>query len=423
MEILWLIEHVAREMDVACAAKCIAEEKYGVDVSIRHIYLHTKELLKGPQPRVVVYPFFYVMTGLATHDYVLAWPGATHFNLAWEEIHYSAHEAAKRPGDEFTRNRVFHHAWGGFYKDFLLESGVPKEHIFVNGQPAYQLYRAPYSAYYKSRSRLAEEYGLDEARPWIFVPENYRWAFVTDSNIRHFCNMGCEHDVLADLRTFCSDSIKTLLKWCNRAALELDAEVIFRPRPATPAKMIHELFSEHVGGIPPRLRLTKDETVREWILASDLVVSSYSTTLIEAAIAGKPICSAEPIPIPDSLYCDFLQFVPRARTEDEFMGICRNPESAGDWRPLRDWAATLMLANGDPIEGLARYVAGLRQNGGGPRIRTVFDRLRDKMSRKAKHVPLKKKYFNEATHEKDVFDEELVRANVAEWKRVLFGGA
>ena len=48
-----LIEHIAREMDVACAVKCLAEARYGLGIEIKHIYLHARENMKKYQPKVV----------------------------------------------------------------------------------------------------------------------------------------------------------------------------------------------------------------------------------------------------------------------------------------------------------------------------------------------------------------------------------
>ena len=71
IDILWLVEHVARELDVACAAKCIIEENFGLNVIVGNIYQHAKEFMLQYVPEIVVYPFFYRSAGaLAIEDYV-----------------------------------------------------------------------------------------------------------------------------------------------------------------------------------------------------------------------------------------------------------------------------------------------------------------------------------------------------------------
>ena len=358
IDVLWLVEHIAREMDVACAVKCLAQARYGVDITMRHIYLHANEVMKKYDPAVVVFPFLYRTSDLAIDDYISVWPNATYLNLAWEQIHYKAHLKMKAPGDEFTRQRVIHHAWGDFYRNYLLESGVPPEHVFVNGNPVYQLYKSPYEQYYKPRDWLAHEYGLDDSSRWIFIPENYKWAFFDDGKIQRFANKGGDLDELLNMRAFCQESLAHLLRWCNETARNGQLEIIFRPRPATMLQQMEAFFGRHVGSPVDNLHFIKGESVREWILASDVVISSYSTSLIEAAVANKPIYMAEPIPIPESLHCDWYDYAPRLHSSSEFEEVCLT-ESDNGASKLRLWAQEEMLANGDPIEGLADFVARL----------------------------------------------------------------
>tara|TARA_B100001964_G_C14259530_1_gene614533 strand:- start:1244 stop:2548 length:1305 start_codon:yes stop_codon:yes gene_type:complete len=429
IDVLWFVEHIAREMDVACAVKCLSEHRYGIDVKIRHIYLHANQAMKEHAPLVVVHPFFYYVSGaLATEDFVKAWPHSAHFNLAWEEIFYKAHLKVKAPADEFTKKTVIHHAWGNFFKKYLLENGVPSEHIFLNGNPAYQLYKSPYNKYYKQRDWLAHKYGLDPSLKWIFVPENYRWAFMSDRKINTLVDKGGNLEEILNLRKFCKDSLPHLLQWCNKAANNKNIKIIFRPRPATMLKQIEELFRRHVDRPMDNLHFIKGESVREWILASDVVISSYSTSLIEAAVANKPIYMAEPIPIPDSLYCDWYSYVPRIRSGSEFEDACLR-ENNNDVSKLRSWVQDEMLANGDPIEKLADFICSLVKRGGTSNSGTnktrhfnsnsLMMRAKCHFRECLKIFSKRKNFFNVATHENDLFTEEDVQKRVKEWRRIL----
>jgi len=358
IDVLWLLEHNVREMDVACAVKSLAQTRYGLDIAIQNIYLHANEAMKNYVPRIVAFPFLYRTSDLAIGDYIQVWPRATYFNLAWEQVHYKAHLKMKAPGDEFTRQRVIHHAWGEFYKNYLTESGVPPEHTFVNGNPVYQLYKEPYKNYFKQRIELAQQYGLDSAKRWIFIPENYKWAFFSDEKLQRSAERGGNLEEHLNMRAFCRESLGHLLRWCNEAGKRAELEIIFRPRPATNSQLMEDYFREHVGSPSEHLHFTKAETVRDWILASDVVISSYSTSLIEAAVAGKSIYMAEPIPIPESLSCDWYGLVPRIYEGSGFEQACLAPvESSGC--ELQTWAQKEMLSRGDPIEGLVDFLAAL----------------------------------------------------------------
>lgn len=411
--VLWLVEHIAREMDVACAVKALAKASHGIDITIRNMYLHANEVLTEYEPAVVVHPFFYFAKGaLATEDYVNTWPMATHFNLAWEEIHYKAHMKIKAPSDDIAKKRVLHHAWGNFYREYLVRNGVPEDHVFVNGHPAYQLYKNPYNQYYMKKSLLAEKRGLNEAARWIFVPENYRWAFV-GNKVKLFTKLGADPDEIVKMRDFSLDSLKQVMQWCNDVAGRSQIELIFRPRPATNSQLIERYFKKNVGRAASNLHFIKDGSVREWILASDVVISSYSTSLIEAAIAGKPAYMVEPIPIPESLHYDWYRFTPRIHSMDDFKAACMDAGHDSSQSALRSWAESEMLANGDPIQGLADIVKQLVDAQG--HVKSVRG---DAPS----FHKTKKNYFNEATHENDVFDEHDVLERVQSWQEILAGG-
>ncbi|MGE5340726.1 MAG: sulfotransferase [Candidatus Omnitrophota bacterium] len=408
IDVLWFIEHIAREMDTACAVKSILSEQYGIDITIRNMYLHAADVLREFNPRVVVHPFFYFAKGaLATEDFITAWPHSIHFNLAWEEIHYKAHQKVKAPSDNFAKKEVIHHAWGNFYRDYLVEFGVPADHIFVNGQPAFQLYKPPYNQYYQDRMTLARKYHLNPSRRWIFIPENYRWAFI-GNKIKFFSKLGGDTEEMLKMKDFSIESLNILMQWCNDTAKKGDCEIIFRPRPSTNSQLMWDFFREHVGTPSPFFHLIKEETVREWILASDVVISSYSTSLIEAAICGKPAYMVEPIAIPDSLFYDWYQYTPHLYTQKDFESACLNSD-VKETGPLKHWAENELLANGDPIEKLAAFVSGL--------VKQAKDK--GKPNKIKFTVNPKKKYFNEVTHEQDSFTEEDIRHRVTLWKKIL----
>ena len=461
IDVLWLVEHIAREMDVACAVRHFAKSRLDSEITVRHIYLHANQNIREFDPAVVVLPFIYDSSDLAIEDYVRAWPNATFFNMAWEEIHYKAHETPKAPHDEFAKKSVIHHAWGEFYERYLLIHGVPEGHIFVNGQPAYQLYSDPYNQYYRNRAALAQQYGLDRTAKWIFVPENYRWGFITEGRLNNYVNLGSDRDELIGLRDFCRESLRQLLRWCNETATErTEIEIVFRPRPTLSSNVLSDFFHEEVGDRATNLHFIKDESVREWILASDIIASSYSTSLIEAAIASKPVYMVEPVAIPDSLYSDWYDFVPRIRSAREFQDACRADAKVVDSK-LRDWATTEMLSHGDPIQGLAQFIGELAARKRD--VQTSFSRNRSSYPTRSRNpfvipkyllesiglalsLPFsshraeslrrlrsrarsvynlmtgtrpEKNYFNANTHENDVFDEEYIETVTRSWSEIL----
>jgi surface carbohydrate biosynthesis protein len=409
IDVLWLIEHTAREMDVACVTSALGRARYGLTIEIRNIYQHVGEYLRAYRPRVVVHPFVYVVRGaLATEDVYARWPGAIHFNLAWEQIHYRAHLRIKAPADERARLRTIHHGWGEFYRTYLRRHGVPDEHIFINGHPSYRLYAEPYRRFFVDRSALAKTFGLDPAKRWVFVPDNYRWAFA-HRKLKFFLSQGGDARELRALMDFSVPSLEHLLRACREAATDEGLEIVVRPRPSVSTREFLGFFRERVGGDTGRIHFLKEGSVREWIMASDVVISSYSTSLIEAAVAGKPAWMFEPIPIPQGLYCEWYDHVRRVRDTEALLRVCRQPAETRADDPLRAWAHSNLLACGDPLQRLALQLALLVDRA--PVSPSPEGRL-------PRHLGAKK-YFNEDTHEKDAFSRANVDTLTAEWASLL----
>lgn len=418
IDVLWLVEHIAREMDVAGAVKCLLKNRYNIEMEIKHIYLHANEVMRTFQPKIVAIPFFYNSTDLAIDDYVKVWPDSLYFDLAWEEIFYRGHLKIKAPSDDFARKKVIHHSWGNFYKKYLMEHGVEEKNIFVNGNPAFQLYLDPYCKFYINRENLSLKYCLDTNKRWVFIPENYRWAFLTDNTIKKKTKTGANLDAMFAMREFARQSLAEVLKWCNGTARQYnkDLEIIFRPKPVTMVSEMEDFFKEKVGRETPKgPHFIKSGTVREWILASDIVISSFSTTLIEAAIANKPIYMVEPIPLSEAFSADWHKYVTKVRNKNEFIETCRGriPEKL---ESLREWAMDEMLANGDPISNLADFMYTLLEN----RKKDYNLQTEKETLPISEPVNVKgKNYFNPRTHENDYFNDTDVYRIIYAWEKVL----
>ena len=356
VDVVYLYEHAARELDVACAVKCIAEQHYGLQIRI----VQWRHGGSGPQvlsqfrPHVVVLPFCYQEE---SHNLcLLEWRKSVYFNLAWEQLFYEGNREAKTPRGAFVRNHVFHHAWGDFYVGFLQQRGVPKKHIFLNGNPGYTLYEEPYRQYFEQRGTLAIRHQLDSAKRWLFFPENYNWAFYSEATLNRFILDGQTPDQVFGMRDFCRLSLETVIKWCYEIASHGHVEIILRPRPATPIDEFRCVVQQMIPAITDRMHVIQNGSVREWIMASDCVVSSHSTSLIEAAVAGRSAYMLEPYPIPSSLHMEWHNLVPHIRTESEFLNLWRDGPGGGAHR-LGHWARATMMAHGDAVWNVADYLA------------------------------------------------------------------
>jgi len=362
VDIIFFVEHAARELDIACAVKFLLEKQYGVSLEIASlVYNLPRTIEKYYKPSVIVIPYCYSALEVGVYDLLRAWSDSTFVNLGWEQIFQRINRSYKAPRDNFSRHHVLHIVWSQLAKDYLTEYGTLDDNILINGNPSLALYGSPYRHFYYEKEKVGEIFGLNPEKRWIFVPENYGAAFYSGERLRNYIRRGAERRTAYNYREFAIASLGKMVRWLKEAARCKDVEIIVRPRPATPEDKFRKAFIEMGGSLPERLHIIKKGTVREWILASDSVVSSYSTSLIEAAVAQRPVSILMPMPFPDYLNNDWYELVSKIRKLSDFMEVVEGNLSEGSWRPLHDWACSNMLSNGDPVANLAYLLSATRQ--------------------------------------------------------------
>lgn len=361
VDILLFVEHVVRELDIACAIKYLLDKRHGVSLEIASIVFDLENTLERWQPQVVALPFCLGANTYGIRRILPVWNDAVYVNLSYEQIFYKINKEYRVPQDTFVREHLLHHAWGDFYAEYLQSHGVPKKHIVINGNPSYTLYRLPYSAYFESRTDLAKRYRLDASKRWVFIPENYKTAFLPEHTLQKYIRLGADESETYQHRDFDLASLREVIQWWVQAARLGTVELIVRPRPVTPKARFMKACLEMGGEIPQHLHIIKDGTVREWGLASDVVVSSYSTTLIEAAVADKPIYILMPIPFPEFLQQEWYDLVPKIESLSAFLQVTTNSELLSPGEPLKAWAERTMMSRGDAIRNLADLLASVHR--------------------------------------------------------------
>jgi len=426
LDILYLYDHPVRELDVACAVKSLLESKFGLTVEIAQSKADISAITGIYQPEIVVLPWYY---RLEHYPYLLALRQSRFVTLAWEQLFYGGNKNAKSPHGVFAQKYLWHHAWGDFYVDFLAEYDVPKEHIFVNGNPSYTLYQSPYSRYFIQRAELAKKYGLDINRKWVFFPENYNWKFYDAARIKRFIGYGITADDMSVMQSFSAESFQIVMSWCNEIAARDDIELILRPRPTTEPDELRQAMLNAVQTPSRGFHTISGETVREWILASDLVVSSHSTSLIEAAVAEKPVFMLEPITIPEALHVHWHNFTPRIKSSAEFNSACENWDSK-PYIMLRNWAQTTMMTNGDSIWNIAAFLAQLSNSNNreikSPSVESLMLPTNRVSLPKWALYPYRrwqwnklKSTYHQRTRQRDVIDAEKIQEKIIRWNKVL----
>ena len=183
--VLFLVEHIDRELDVVTCLMQKLEAGFGITSQARNYYHEFRHNLAQFNPNVVVFPFF--MVPIISNQFNILptrWPHAHLVNLGWEQILNKLDVGMKTPRDDVARSRVFHICWTRKHQDFLARNGVEADHLPLTGNPVMKLYDDPYRSYFKSREQLARLYELDGTKKWVLFPESYQFAFFSDEHLK-----------------------------------------------------------------------------------------------------------------------------------------------------------------------------------------------------------------------------------------------
>lgn len=421
-DIVLYVGHIARELDVSCALRHLLRRDHGLELAIRSINFDPYATIAEHAPRVVAFPWFNEDQDVAIRKTRKYWRRALYANLAYEQVFQNINKEVKKPHGTFSRDQVFHHAWGEFYREYLLEFGVSDDRIRVNGNPSYGLYREPYRRYFDDRETVAEEHGLDPAKRWLFIPENYGAAFYPDAYIEQMVKWGAQREDALEYREFAQRSLRAMCEWLREVCEPARLEIVLRPRPYTRYEAFMEKVRAAIGEPPPGLKVIQKGTVREWILASDWVMTSYSTSLIEAAVAERSIHMIVPEPIPEFVHNPWYDLVPKVATVNDLRAVVASDPTANEG-PLREWATREMLPTGDPIANMANWLADLHRIAAERQGSAPLATLRDRLDARAHGLLRRLKAASKGNVDKavahDRFGQDQVDARTARWARVL----
>ena len=144
-EIVILIEHISRELSIACILKIILEKKFRCSVYI--LSVRDTSNLNKIKPKLLLTPHFRTLNSIL-FPFVYKWNESKIINLCYEQVFRSHQLKFREPKGDFTKNKVTHICWGDEFKNFLTTNGVKNNNIIVNGNLQNQLYKKPYNQIY-----------------------------------------------------------------------------------------------------------------------------------------------------------------------------------------------------------------------------------------------------------------------------------
>lgn len=292
LDFLILYEHTVREYESDLLLK-LELERRGYTAEIRQL-LDRKKLkyFAWKKPRVLVSSCMYDNEAINSHVYNNVGRLNRIVNLHWEQMLSDTQEQ----GDWFNMSgnakKCVQTCWGGRTAARLTAHGMQAKNCPVTGAVMMDFLRPEFRGYYKDKTALCAEFGLDPAKQLHLYISSFGYASMTDREVRELSEMAG-----TDFTGFAATnraSMTETLRWFDRyLAAHPEVELVYRRHPSewnSPA--LAELAAKR-----PNFHVIFERGVKDWIVAADSISIWMSTAIAEVYMAGKSCHILRPQPI------------------------------------------------------------------------------------------------------------------------------
>ncbi len=354
IDVLFFVEHVDRELQVAQElARRLQRQGRSVVILQSRLHIPLVGLISTYKVPIQVCIYPSVVNLKESVLYQALSPVPSHVDLHWEQLLYAPGKLTKRPRGDALDSKFYHIAWDAGFKDYLTSNGVQESQVVVTGNPAMAVlyHMAKDREHY--RQKFALDFSLDSERLWIFLPMNYSWAFFSEKDLQYRRKLGYPEQVLAEFPKYAQKCFRKFVVFVQELAQQEAYQIIIRPHPGVTQEQYVERFYEITrrAELPSNVRITHSRSAREWLVASDIVGSSWSTVAYDAYRLGKPAFLFTPYPRPEWLEVDWYKKLVEVRDFRDFQE---------KWGEMRHRAPAEEVAfHREALERLENFLLGL----------------------------------------------------------------
>jgi surface carbohydrate biosynthesis protein len=322
--IYFFVEHRDRELATvqALAKQCEASGQF--QCKIFSLTFHLTEIAKSSTPALLVVPYCVSQAFWPLPFLRLLFGDVPVLNLCWEQYLSAMNKAYKAPRDRFCKEHLYYAAWNSSFKHYLEESGVDSKQIRIVGDPnVEQLYVSEKDSH-STQQRVFDRVPKG-TKHITFFPTNYGWAHMSEREFQSRIQGGYDAEKAHIYRKFSQENLILFLKFLAQYASQTDTLCVLRPHPGVKVSQYLEKYQKHIGPLPSNLMVTRELTIKEWIHASELVISNWSTSAYHAFLLGKQAFLFQPVTIPECMQADFYGMMPRIKDSKSLQEALKNP--------------------------------------------------------------------------------------------------
>ena len=296
-KILWFFEHFEREMPIInlCRERLEAD---GIDVEIQPSLLNFPELsIYGQSYHAIIVPS---KNKLLAH--ILQKIDIPIICLNYEQMLSGINNVLKAP-DALVKQARYLLAWSDHFGDYLKNNGIQSDSIIYSQRPQNEIA----SQYINSTSSHLPVF-IQEAKKQfkniIYLPLTCLQAFKTDAELWRLAKATCVDKSLLITRKYAVR--RQIVSLYQEIETATESFFILRPHPGVTIEdhksLLREIGLEEVSN----LLITDEGNAYDWLNISDIVVSNYSSVLLDAQAVEKDTYLFKPDMLPQWMHYDWF---------------------------------------------------------------------------------------------------------------------
>lgn len=295
IDVLIIYEHPERELENILLLMHELEKR---KIKCELLQVPTKLFLKNKyynKVKTVLVPYMYYNEDLYNCVYKIVGEASYIINLRWEQVLSVGVENDKNAFwyPKQAAISVKHMCWGIIPYQRMLECGVKESNLFVSGALHLDFLRDKLKNYYKKKSDIYREFGLNIHSKTILFISSFSSVNLSEDMVRHLKMVMGEREA-EEFISLSVDSQKKILEWFE-CLLKMQYTVIYRPHPSErESGLLREYQSKYAN-----FKVISEYSVKQWILVSDFVLSWISTSYTEAYFSDIPCGILRPIELPE----------------------------------------------------------------------------------------------------------------------------
>ncbi|MCR5502494.1 MAG: hypothetical protein K6F53_05770 [Lachnospiraceae bacterium] len=315
LDFLFIYEHKVRELENLCLMKYELDRR-----GYRTKILYIDEAYYSNRDYPVIDTK--VLCTMACYDnYTLFWHTKEFvrfekvIDLQWENIVFPKDEEREGAYKNYwgIGKEVVHLSWGKQNVERLLNAAhLDPKKVKLTGHVGMDFLRAPLNRYYISREELFSRYDLPIDKKVILFASPYYSDTLSKESIEGLSvRFG---DDFPEYYGFMCESQKAVLEWFERFLKENpDVILIYRIHPGHPSAIASELERKYEN-----FRIISELSVKQWIVACDMVYTGNSSVIVEAFFAKKLCRLLFPVPTTKGFELKLITESEKIRTYEEF---------------------------------------------------------------------------------------------------------